>query len=152
MLQEDSLAKGNVFEKLKICPIVTGCRNIHWSKRNSGTLQWILQYKVCPLLLWWTKLWLYSTNTWDTVTKVEPLCSLYQALSHEPNITFPAWFLPMLVYLSMSFAISRMNGILKSIFSVGNSCSNVELGLCDGTWYTEDNGTTFVTVSRILME
>ena len=35
---------------------------------------------------------------------------------------------------------------------MGNGASNARLGSYDGAWYTEHDGTTFVTVSQILME
>ncbi len=35
---------------------------------------------------------------------------------------------------------------------MGNCARNVRLGSYDGTWYTECNGTTFVTVYKILMK
>ena len=35
---------------------------------------------------------------------------------------------------------------------MGNAASNVRLDSEDVAWYTEYNGTTFVTVSQVLME
>ena len=35
--------------------------------------------KVCQMLFWWTKNSLHSINIWGIVTKVLPLCSVYQA-------------------------------------------------------------------------
>ncbi len=47
---------------------------------------------------------------------------------------------------------SRINNMFKSANSVGNGASNVRTGSYDGAWCTEFNGTTFVTVSQILMK
>ena len=60
---------------------------------------------VCQLLLWWTKNLPYSTNSWDTVTKVVILCSISQAPSHEPNCTLLELFPTDLVYLNMLFIL-----------------------------------------------
>ncbi len=57
--------------------------------------------KVCQMLSWWTKYSLYSINIGDTVSKVIPLCSVYQAPSYGPKLTLLAWFLPEFAYLSM---------------------------------------------------
>ena len=40
-----------------------------------------------------------SINILDTITKVVPWCSVYQASLDEPNITSLAWILPKLDYL-----------------------------------------------------
>ena len=62
-------------------------------------------------------------NIWDTVTRVVPLCSVYQAPSYESNLKLLAWCLPEFAYLSMLFiletvctavrTISRINSMLK---------------------------------------
>ncbi len=48
--------------------------------------------------------------------------------------------------------MSLINSMLKKANSVDNGASKEVLGSYDGAWYTEHNGTTFVTVSQILME
>ncbi len=57
------------------------------------------------MLSWRTKNPLYSINIQDTVTNVVLLCSLYQAPSNEPNLTFQAPFPTDLAYLSMLFIL-----------------------------------------------
>ncbi len=64
--------------------------------------------KVSEMLSWSTKNPLHSINIWDTVTKVVPLCSLYQAPSYEPNLTLLAWYLPDITYLSMLFILEMV--------------------------------------------
>ena len=49
-------------------------------------------------------------------------------------------------------AISRINSILKVANFARNHASGVGLGLKACTLYTEDDSTTYVTVSQILME
>ena len=49
-------------------------------------------------------------------------------------------------------AISRINSILKSANSMRNGTSKVIIGLCDGVWYIQHNGTILITVSPILTE
>ena len=107
----------------------------------------------------WTKNWLHSINSWDTVTKVVPLWSAFQAPSYELNLCLLTWFRPMLAYLSMLFilelavqASSRINIMLRWANSVENGASKVRLGSSDGAWYAEQVGTSLVTISAILME
>ena len=46
-----------------------------------------------------------STDTYSTDTNRVPLGSVYQVPSYEPNLTFLAWFLRDLAYLSMLFIL-----------------------------------------------
>ena len=125
--------------------------------------------KVCQMLSRWTRKLPHSINNWDLVTKAIPLCSGYWALSYEPNTTLLAPFSTELAYFSMlfttfvtvsqilmewgkSFTITGINNMIKKAKFGRNYDRKVKLGSCDGTWYTERNGTTFVTVSQILME
>ena len=45
------------------------------------------------------KIHFYSIPIGDFITKVLPLCSVYQAPSNEPNLTLLAWFLSEFAYL-----------------------------------------------------
>ncbi len=65
------------------------------------------QTEACQMLSWRTKNWPYSINIWDTVTKVLPLFSVYQAPSYESNLTLLTWFLSDFAYLSMLFIRAR---------------------------------------------
>ncbi len=60
---------------------------------------------VCQMLSWRTENSLHSINIWDTVSNVVPLCSVSQAPSYEPNLTFLAPFPTELAYLSMLFIL-----------------------------------------------
>ncbi len=95
------------------------------------------------MLSWRTKNSSHFINIWDTVTNVIPLHSVHQAPLYEPIFTLLAWFLRDLAYLSNMVTWAN---------SVGNSARNVRIGSYDGACYTECNGTTFVTVSQILMK
>ena len=48
---------------------------------------------VCQIFPWKKKNSLYSISIWDTVTKLLPLCSVYQAPSYELYLILLAWFL-----------------------------------------------------------
>ena len=61
--------------------------------------------KVCQILSRSTENSRHSINIWDTVTKMLPLCSLYQASSYEPSLTLLAWFLSEFAHLSMLFVL-----------------------------------------------
>ncbi len=54
---------------------------------------------LCRMLSWWTKDLAHSIC--DTFTYVVPLCSLYQAPSYRPNLTFLAPFPTEWAYLDM---------------------------------------------------
>ena len=47
---------------------------------------------------------------------------------------------------------ARINTMLKMAEFVGTDTKIMKLDSYDGTWYTEHNGTTFMTISHILME
>ncbi len=61
--------------------------------------------KVCQMLSWLTKNSLHFISIWDIIINVVPLCSVYQALSYESNLTLLAWFQPEIAYLSMLFIL-----------------------------------------------
>ena len=74
------------------------------------------------------------------------------AYSHISS-TFPT----ELAYLSMIFILevqttSKINIMLRYAMCSRNHASNLRLGSYDGAWYNEHNGTTYVTVSQILIE
>ena len=120
------------------------------------------------MLPWRKKNAPYLINIWDTATNMVPLCSVHQAPSCEPNLTFLAQFPAEFAYLSILFklevlytagsaehavqSISRINNMLKKAKSRRIQTSNVRIGSCDGAWCTECNGSTFVTVSQLLMK
>ena len=61
--------------------------------------------KVCQILFWRTINSHHSINICDTVTKVLPLCSVFQAPSYETNLTLLTWFLLEIAYLNMLFIL-----------------------------------------------
>ncbi len=65
------------------------------------------------MLSWWTKNSLHIINIWDTVTKVLPLCSVFQAPSHESNLTLLAPFATEFPYLSMIFILGMVQTISR---------------------------------------
>ncbi len=49
-------------------------------------------------------------------------------------------------------AISEIHSMLKQVSSGVPDGTNIKPGFQDGSWYTEYNGTTLVTISQILLE
>ncbi len=64
--------------------------------------------KLCQMLSWWTQNSLHSINFWDIVTKMVPLCSVYQAPSYESNFTLLAPFSRELAYFSLLFILGMV--------------------------------------------
>ena len=72
--------------------------NTHNDFHNFNVLYDEKSGKGCQMLSWWMKNSLHSITICDIITKVFPLCSVYQAPSYEPNPTLLAWFLPDFAY------------------------------------------------------
>ena len=85
--------------------------------------------KVCQMLSGWTKNW--------------PRC---KKMLFWICYLFLRW--PALLAVQ---AFSRINNIFKWANYVGYGAGKMRLGSYDITWYTEHNGSTFVTVSQTLM-
>ena len=74
--------------------------------QTGGRVQQVAdQSKISELLPWWRKSLPHYTKSWDIVSKVVPLFSIYKVLSFEPNHTLLATDLTKLAYLNMLFML-----------------------------------------------
>ena len=104
-----------------------------------------------------------STNIYDSVAKIVPMCSVYHAPSYEPNLSLLTQFSTELAYLSLLFilelacttgvhASSKINNMLREANFSRNQNSKLRIGSYNGAWCAEHIGAAFTTISQILME
>ena len=66
---------------------------------------------ICQMLEWWMKNSPCFFNTRDNITKVVPLCAVYQPPSYKPSFTLLACLLPKLAYLSILFILEMASTV-----------------------------------------